>query len=46
MKLTLSEGSKICDERDQHFETYTETFPLWSQNLKLILILLEGGLKA
>ena len=39
MKLTFSEGSKICDERDQdlHFETETETFALWSQNLRLIL---------
>ena len=37
-------GSKICDERDQqlHFETETETFALWSQNLTLILILLES----
>ena len=40
MKLTFSEGSKICDERDQqlHFETETETFALWSQNLRLILL--------
>ena len=44
MKLTFSEGSKICDERDQqlHFETETETFALWSQNLRLILILLKS----
>ena len=40
MKLTFFEGSKICDERDQqlHFETETETFALWSQNLRLILL--------
>ena len=44
MKLTFYEGSKICDERDQqlHFETETETFALWSQNLRLILILLKS----
>ena len=44
MKLTSSEGSKICDEQDQqlHFETETETFALWSQNLRLILILLKS----
>ena len=44
MKSTFSEGSKICDERDQqlNFETETETFALWSQNLRLILILLKS----
>ena len=44
MKLTFSEGLKICDERDHplHFETETETFALWSQNLRLILILLKS----
>ena len=44
MKLTFSDGSKICNERDQqlHFETETETFALWSQNLRLILILLKS----
>ena len=42
MKLTFSDGSKICDERDQqlHFETETTTFALWSQILRLILRLL------
>ena len=40
VKLTFSQGLKICDERDHplHFETETETFALWSQNLRLILI--------
>ena len=44
VKLTFSEGSKICDERDQqlHFETETDTFAFWSQNVRLILILLES----
>ena len=48
MKLIFSEGSKICDERDQqlHFETETETFALWSQNSRRMLILLAGGPKA
>ena len=43
MTLTISEASKICDERDQqlHFETEAESFALWFQNLRLILILLE-----
>ena len=34
MKLTLSEGFKICDEQ---FETKTETFALWSQTFKISL---------
>ena len=44
MKLTFSESLKIYDERDHplHFETETETFALWSQNLRLILILLKS----
>ena len=44
MKLTFSKGFKICDERDHplHFETETETFALWSQNLRLILRLLKS----
>ena len=44
MKLTVSNGFKICDERDHplHFETETETFALWSQNLRLRLILLKS----
>ena len=44
MKSTFSEGSKICDERDLqlYFKTKTETFALWSQNLRLILILLKS----
>ena len=46
MKLTFYEGSKICDERDQQLHFETETFALWSQNLRLILRVLAGGLKA
>ena len=42
MKLTFSEGSKICDERDQQLHFETETFALWSQNLRLILILFKA----
>jgi len=44
MKLTFSEVSRIFVERDQqsHFETDSETFALWSQNLRLILILLKS----
>ena len=44
MKLTFSEGLKICDERDHqlHFETENETFAMWSQNLRLILRLLKS----
>ena len=44
MKLTFSEGSKIYNERAQqlHFDTETETFALWSQNLRLIPILLKS----
>ena len=45
MKLTFSEGSKICDEQDQqlHFEIEIETFELWSQSLRLTLILLKSS---
>ena len=39
MKLTFSDGFKICDERDQQLHFETETFELWSQNFRLILIL-------
>ena len=42
MTFTFSEGSKICDERDQQLHFETETFALWSQNLRLILILLKS----
>ena len=42
MKLTFSDGSKICDERDQQLQFETETFALWSQNVRLILILLKS----
>ena len=42
MELTFSEGSKICDERDQQLHFETETFALWAQNFRLILILLKS----
>ena len=42
MKSTFSEGSEICDERDQQLHFQTETFTLWSQNLRLIMILLRS----
>ena len=42
MQLTFSEGSKICDERDQQLQFETETFGLWSQNVRLILIFLKS----
>ena len=45
MKLTFFEGLKSVMSETIHclFETKTETFALWSQNLRLILRLLKSS---